>query len=111
GRELARKLKAFDVHAVGVSRVGKAGGDIAAVYPRERLKEALAIADFVAITTSGDESSLHMIGAAELAAMKRSAFIINVARGNIIAEADLINALKAGRLARAGLDVAEVEPP
>ncbi len=51
-----------------------------------------------------------MIGAAELAAMKPTAFIVNVARGNIIEEAALIAALRGGRLAGAGLDVAETEP-
>jgi phosphoglycerate dehydrogenase-like enzyme len=111
GRELARKLKAFDARPIGVSRAGKAGGDIEAVYPRERLGEALALADAVVITTSGDETSRHMIGAAELAAMKPTAFIVNVARGNIIVEPALIDALRGGRLAGAGLDVADMEPP
>jgi D-2-hydroxyacid dehydrogenase (NADP+) len=111
GRELARKLRAFDARPIGVSRAGTAAGDIEAVFPRERLREALAMSDAVVITTSGDETSRHMIGAAELAAMKPTAFIVNVARGNIIVEAALIDALRGGQLAGAGLDVADAEPP
>ena len=80
------------------------------MFPRERLHEALAIADAVAICTSGDETSHHMIGAAEFAAMKPGAVIVNVARGSIIDEAALIAALREGRIAGAGLDVAETEP-
>jgi phosphoglycerate dehydrogenase-like enzyme len=110
GREIARKLKAFDARPIAVSRAGAADGDVAAVYPRERIREALALADAVVISTSGDETSLGLVGMAELAAMKPTAFIVNVARGNIIAEAALIEALQQGRLAGAGLDVAEIEP-
>jgi phosphoglycerate dehydrogenase-like enzyme len=111
GRDVARKLRAFDAHVIAVSRVGSAGGDIEAAYPRDRIREALARADAVVITTSGDETSRHLIGAAELAACKPTAFIVNVARGNIIAEAALVEALEAGHVAGAGLDVAEAEPP
>lgn len=110
GRDIARKARAFDANVIAVSRAGTAGGDIAAVYPRERRREALALADMVVIATIGDETSLGLIGAAELAAMKQTAFIVNVARGNIIAEAALIEALQAGRIAGAGLDVAADEP-
>jgi phosphoglycerate dehydrogenase-like enzyme len=74
------------------------------------MREALAQADAVVICTAGDESSFHMIGAAEIAAMKPSAFLVNVARGEIIDETALTAALQEGRLAGAGLDVNEVEP-
>jgi phosphoglycerate dehydrogenase-like enzyme len=72
--------------------------------------EALSMADAVVICTSGDASSVRLIGAPELAAMKPSAFVINVARGNIIDEPALVAALRRGRLAGAALDVAEAEP-
>jgi phosphoglycerate dehydrogenase-like enzyme len=110
GRELVRKLRAFDARVIAVSRTTADGSDLAAVYPRERMHEALREADAVVICTAGDESSFHMIGAAEIAAMKRSTLVVNVARGEIIDEAALIAALQEGRLAGAGLDVNEVEP-
>jgi phosphoglycerate dehydrogenase-like enzyme len=110
GREVVRKLKAFDARPIAVSRTIADADDVEAVYPRERIREALARADALVICTAGDETSLHLIGAAELAAMKPGAFVVNVARGEIIDEPALIAALQAGRLAGAGLDVNEVEP-
>jgi phosphoglycerate dehydrogenase-like enzyme len=109
GRELVRKLKAFDAKVIAVSRT-TAADDVVTVYPRMRIREAMAEADAVVICTAGDETSFHMIGAAEIAAMKPSAYIVNVARGEIIDETALIAALQEGRLAGAGLDVNEVEP-
>jgi phosphoglycerate dehydrogenase-like enzyme len=110
GRELVRKLQAFDAKVIAVSRTTSDAGDLAAVYPRERMREALREADAVVICTAGDETSFHLIGAAEIAAMKPSALVVNVARGEIIDEVALIKALQEGRLAGAGLDVNEVEP-
>jgi len=108
GRALVRKLKAFDAQVIAVSRMPGEAGEL--VYPRERRREALALADAVVICTAGDETSYHMIGAAEIAAMKPSAYLVNVARGEIVDEAALIAALREARLAGAGLDVNEVEP-
>src|SRR5215831_13885821 len=97
GRELVRKLQAFDAKVIAVSRTTSDAGDLAAVYPRERMREALSEADAVVICTAGDETSFHLIGAAEIAAMKPSACIVNVARGEIIDEAALVAALQEGR--------------
>ena len=110
GREIVRKLKAFDAHPIAVSRTTAEPGDVEAVYPRERIREALARADAVVICTAGDDTTYHMIGSPELAAMKPTAYLVNVARGEIVDEAALIAALQGGRLAGAGLDVCEVEP-
>jgi phosphoglycerate dehydrogenase-like enzyme len=110
GREVARKASAFSARVIGVSRAGMAGGDIAQVFPRERLAEALALADAVVVCTSADETSAHMIDAAALAAMKPTGLLVNVARGNIVDGAALVDALKAGRLEGAALDVTEIEP-
>jgi len=110
GRELVRKLKAFDAQVIAVSRTTSDADDLVTIYPRERMREALSKADAVVVCTAGDETSFHMIGAAEFAAMKPSALIVNVARGEIIDEAALIKALEEGRLAGAGLDVNKVEP-
>jgi len=110
GREIARKAKAFDMGVIGVSRAGSAGGDFDSVVPRERLGEALAEADAVIIATESDETSRHMMNRAAFAAMKPTAYVINIARGEIIDQAALTEALSAGRIAGAAMDVADPEP-
>lgn len=111
GREVARKLKAFDAHPIAVSRtLGGEIGDLDAIYTREGITDGLELADAVIICTAGDELSYRLIGKREIAAMKPTAYIVNVARGEIIDEEALIAALRGGRLAGAGLDVSEVEP-
>ncbi len=110
GREVVRKLKAFDARVTAVSRTTADAGELAAVYPRERIREAFAKADAVIVCTAGDETSVGMIGAAELAGLKPTAYFVNVARGEIVDQPALIEALRSGRLAGAGLDVFETEP-
>jgi phosphoglycerate dehydrogenase-like enzyme len=110
GREVARKVRAFDGRVIAVSRAGTPGGDIAQVFARERIGEALAMADAVVICTSSDPRSFHLIDAAALAAMRPEAFLVNVARGDIVDGAALVATLQAGRLAGAALDVTEIEP-
>lgn len=79
-----------------------------AVPPAPDLAEALAWADAVSI--SAPKTAKPLIGAAELAQMKPGAVIVNTARGGIVDEAALIEALQAGRIGAAGLDVFEEEP-
>jgi phosphoglycerate dehydrogenase-like enzyme len=110
GREVARKAKAFDARVIAVSRAGAEGGDVEQVFPRERIGEAFAMADAVVICTSSDPTSFHLIDAAALAAMGPKAFLVNVARGDIVDGGALIAALQAGRLGGAALDVTEGEP-
>jgi len=110
GREVARKARAFDARVIAVSRKGSPGGDVEQVFPRERIGEALALADAAVICTSADDTSFHLIDAAALAAAKSTAFLVNVARGNIVDGMALAAALHAQRLAGAALDVTEAEP-
>jgi phosphoglycerate dehydrogenase-like enzyme len=110
GREVVRKLRAFDARPIAVSRTTTDADDIAAIYSRERIREALATADAVIVCTAWDESSFHMLGAAEIASMKPTAYLVNVARGELIDEPALIAALQAGAIAGAGIDVNESEP-
>ena len=79
----------------------------AAVVPLERL---LREADFVVVACLLNDETRHLIGADQFAQMKPTAFFINVARGPIVDETALIEALRAGRIAGAGLDVFEQEP-
>jgi phosphoglycerate dehydrogenase-like enzyme len=110
GRAVARKARAFDARVIAVSRDAVADSDIEQVFPRERIADALAQADAVVVCTSSDSTSLHLIDAGALAAMKPKALLVNVARGDLVDGAALAAALQAGRLAGAALDVTEVEP-
>jgi glycerate dehydrogenase len=73
-------------------------------------EELLAQSDFVSIHCPLTPATLHLIDARALGMMKRTAYLINTARGPIIEEAALIEAIRAGRLAGAALDVQENEP-
>jgi len=73
------------------------------------LAEAMA-ADFVVLAVPGGPATRYLVNAAALAAMPRHGHIINISRGDVLDEAALIDALEAGRIAGAGLDVYEQEP-
>lgn len=74
------------------------------------LDEVLRQADIVCLFASLTKETRHMIGSRELSIMKKSAYLINIARGELIDEVALAEALRANKLAGAGLDVFEVEP-
>jgi len=74
------------------------------------LDELLHRARFLVLTAPSTESTRGMINSSTLALMRSDAFLVNVARGDLIVEADLVAALESGVLAGAGLDVFEVEP-
>ena len=76
----------------------------------EDLHSMLAICDFVSLHVALGESTRGLIGAAELAAMKPTAMLINTARGALVDESALLDALKEKRIAGAGLDVYCREP-
>jgi D-3-phosphoglycerate dehydrogenase len=78
------------------------------LVPFERL---LAESDYLSLHVPLTAESRHLINRRTLAQMKPTAFLINTARGGLVCEADLLEALKAGKLAGAGLDVLEQEPP
>ncbi len=74
------------------------------------LTDLLISSDVVSIHCPSNESTFHLLGAAQFALMKKSAFLINTARGPIVDEAALVAALENGEIAGAGLDVYEHEP-
>lgn len=111
GQELAKRAKAFEMRVWGVTRSGKGDGDHAErIFPATKLHEALRDADFVVVAAPETAETKHLIGAAEIAKMKRSARLINVGRGSLLDEKALIRALEEGILAGAAIDVAETEP-
>ena len=75
-----------------------------------RIEDVLAQADFVSLHCPGGGANRHLIDAARLAAMPPHAYLINTARGDVVDEAALVDALQHGRIAGAGLDVYENEP-
>tara|TARA_R110002124_G_scaffold1609_3_gene9645 strand:- start:633 stop:1544 length:912 start_codon:yes stop_codon:yes gene_type:complete len=82
-------------------------------YPAEHindLKRLVAAVDVVVIAVPGGDDTQHLINADVLAAMQPHAYLINIARGNIVDESALIEALQAGTIGGAGLDVYEFEP-
>ena len=115
GRELATRCRALglDVIAVEVdARQAEEGSRLTgvAVGGLETLPSLLADADFVSVHVPLLESTRGLIGEAELAAMKRTAFLVNTARGEIVDEEALCRALVEGEIAGAGLDVFSTEP-
>jgi phosphoglycerate dehydrogenase-like enzyme len=80
------------------------------VLPAERLHEALGAADVVVLALPRTEETRAFIGRAELLAMKPGALLINVARGRLVDDAALVEALESGRLGGAGLDAFHEEP-
>ena len=107
---VAARCKAFEMRVVGVSNARQESPGFDLIVPRARLAEAAAQADFLIVLAPLDATTRHMINEAVFAAMKPSAFIINLARGDVIDEAAMIHALQARTIAGAGLDVFSVEP-
>ena len=110
GQEIARMAKAFNMQVTGVSRAGKALPYVDRIRPRADLIAACAEADMVLVAALYEDGADKLLSRAAIAAMKPSAYVINVARGALVDEDALIDALAARRIAGAGLDVAATEP-
>ena len=111
GSRLARLAKAFDLRVIGVKRDPSTGGEAAdAVHAFTQMKSLLPQADFVVLTCPLTKETEKLIDADALSKMKRSAYLVNVARGGCVDEAALIEALKEGKIAGAALDVTAAEP-
>jgi len=111
GREVAKRAKAFDMRVWGVTRSG--AGDrtpVEKIFAAAQLREAMPGADYVLICAPETAETKQLIGAAEIARMKRGARVINVGRGSLLDEAALLQALESGALGGAALDVAQTEP-
>lgn len=80
-------------------------------YPADQLNTAVAHADFVVICVRASKENENLINAAQLAAMRRGAILVNIARGMLIDEAARVDAVKHGQVSAAGLDVLKHEPP
>ncbi len=131
-RELNRELYGKVLGIVGLGSIGRAvaamakgfGMEVIAYSPRVKkedaekigvklvsLEELLQKSDVVSIHTSYSPQKYHLIGERQLKMMKKTAYLVNTARGELIDEKALVNALKNGDIAGAALDVFEHEPP
>ncbi len=112
GREVARLASAFGMRVIGVNRSGRNPGSSAErVIATGELVDVLPEADAgVVVTVPSTDATRGLLDAAALAALPRTAVVVNVGRGAVIDEPALIEALVAGRLAGAALDVFAQEP-
>jgi len=128
---LGRHVSGCTVGIIGMGRIGKAiarrchygfGMEVifhnrsvvsSLEFPARQvagLDELLAQSDFAVVAVPGGAGTRHMIGAPELERLGPRSFLINIARGDVVEEAALVEALARGRIAGAGLDVYEFEP-
>jgi D-3-phosphoglycerate dehydrogenase len=108
GRKLAEKAIGLGLKIIATSRSGR---NVMPGVKLVELDELLTQSDYVSLHLPLAANTRHMIGAAQLAKMKPSAYLINTARGGLIDNAALAAALSAGKLAGAALDVQDPEPP
>jgi phosphoglycerate dehydrogenase-like enzyme len=111
GSEVARKVKCFGTNVIAVKKnLVEKPNYVDELLPVKDLKELFAKSDFVVLTLPLTTETRGLIGESHLKSMKKTAYLINVSRGEIIQEKALVKALKEGWFAGAGLDVFKNEP-
>ncbi len=110
GQAVAQRATGFNMRIRYTSRTGTALDQLPSQWESRTLPDLLKEADFVSLHVPLNSATHHLIGARQFALMKPTAFLINTARGPVIDEAALVDALLQRRLAGAGLDVFEQEP-
>lgn len=113
GRAIAKRAKALEMTVLAYSR--SAAGDehvdrLHAACRGEKLEDMLPACDYLVMCCALTDQTYHMLGREQLALMKPTAMVVNVGRGKTVDEAALLEALRDGRLAGAGLDTFETEP-
>lgn len=111
GAEICRRAAGFSMKLVGIDPLCREVPEvIPEVWPTDQLPRLLAESDFVVIAAPHTPETYKLFGKEQFRQMKRTAYLINIGRGVIVDLADLTEALNAGEIAGAGLDVFEVEP-
>jgi phosphoglycerate dehydrogenase-like enzyme len=111
GAEVARRALAFGMRVLAVDPVRtEAPPGVEALWPVTRLPNLLAASDFVVIAAPHTPQTVKLFRRPQFRQMKRTAYLINIGRGAIVDLADLVESLRAGEIAGAGLDVFETEP-
>ncbi len=108
--ELMRLLEPFDVHLTVVRRSTNPMPGAERTLTSDRLLEVLPDADVVVVAAAFTPATAKLIGAEQLAAMKSTAVLVNIARGGLVDTDALLAALESGAIAGAGLDVTDPEP-
>jgi D-3-phosphoglycerate dehydrogenase len=107
GREIAKRGNGFDMDVVAFDPyVNNAPSDVNVLA----LNELLATSRFIVLACPLTPQTFHLMNADRLSLLRRDAFLVNVARGPVVLESDLIKVLRAGQIAGAALDVFEIEP-
>ena len=107
---MARCFKALGMTVYGISRTDRPVEGIDKVFPRDKITEAVADVDFLVALVPYSADTDKIVNKAVFDAMKPTACLVNVARGGVVDEASLIDALQSGSIAAAGLDVFEEAP-
>ena len=110
GQEVARLASALRMRVIGTKRRPEAIAGVDQVFPPERAGEVLAQSDFVLLLLPATPDTESFVNTKTLSQMKPSAYLLNFGRGHLIADADLIAAVKDKRIAGAVLDVFRQEP-
>ena len=110
GKETAKIAKAFNMRVLGIRRSGLHAENVDEMFTPEQISHVLPQCDYVVVTLPLTEDTKGMFGADEFSLMKKTAYFINIGRGPIVKEKELISALHEGKIAGAGLDVFEKEP-
>ena len=111
GRELAKRAKAFEMRVWGVTRSGEGDGSyVEKIFSAAQWREALPEADYLVVAAPETADTKNLIGAKEISTMNRGERLINVSRGSLLDEKEIVSALEKGVLAGAAIDVAETEP-
>ena len=111
GMQMAKRAKGFDMYVIGVDAYRTDKPDnVDELVPMDQLANVMSQVDVVMIACPLTEETRGLINKDNLSVMQPTAFFINIARGPIVNEPDLIEILKADKIAAAGLDVTEVEP-
>jgi phosphoglycerate dehydrogenase-like enzyme len=111
GRAVAVRARAFGMRVIALDAQVKSPPEgVDAVYGPDRMETVFGESDAILVGLPLTERTKGLVNRERLRMMKPTAYVVNIARGPIIAEADLIEALKAGEIAGAGLDVFEQEP-
>ena len=109
GAHVARLAPAFGMRAIGLRR-SPTGDEPCETWPTSRLHEMLRVVDDLVLTAPLTPETRGMIGPAEFAALRPGAHLVNVARGELVDEVALVDALRSGRVGAAALDVFATEP-
>lgn len=111
GQTLVDRLRPFGMVMIATNEDLAHPMEGVTIYHARELKRAVAHADYVVICVPGSHQNDNLIDASVLGAMKRGAILVNIARGHIVDERALYDALSRGQLSAVGLDVLRTEPP